>query len=327
MLWRRLVLDQDKKEGWNSSLIKLFDRKCGSRLKEVSIKVKFDQQTDVTEFRRIIEKNKETLLSVWIHSPTETKYLSELSLTLPHLVQCRIGDVKSETVHLIERENLEEHSQAVGNSSNLRVLWIDNAALFQKVGSFENLVSLWIEGLWDSSQWRGCLEKSQNLKHLRIKLRQSPIDSLVAPIHLHQLEVLELFLLSTEYPSWLIIPSTSTIILHSYQIPQGLPSISKLWIAGLKHIDRLATKCPQLEDLRLDILFRREKFDDVLKMLVQRKKNVEAGMRVDGIRMENIKRVILRTKALKTGFVKETKELVEKVINFEKVLNFVEVEI
>ncbi|MCO5553478.1 hypothetical protein L7F22_006999 [Adiantum nelumboides] len=241
MLWRRLVLDQDKKEGWNSSLIKLFDRKCGSRLKEVSIKVKFDQQTDVPLLDGSSKRTKRLFYRFgFIHLPKPN--LSELSLTLPHLVQCRIGDVKSETVHLIERENLEEHSQAVGNSSNLRVLWIDNAALFQKVGSSENLVSLWIEGLWDSSQWRGCLEKSQNLKHLRIKLRQSPIDSLVAPIHLHQLEVLELFLLSTEYPSWLIIPSTSTIILHSYQIPQGLPSISKLWIA---EFDDLVDEAPE----------------------------------------------------------------------------------
>lgn len=67
--------------------------------------------------------------------------------------------------------------------------------------------------------------------------------------------------------------------------------------------------------------------DNLLEALIERSENVKAGLRVDGVQLENIKTVICPFTASNLESIEKLRTLVEEVINSDTLPQFIEVEI
>jgi len=147
-------------------------------------------------------------------------------------------------------ESPEDDPDTEDPTPRMKVFWVMNTYLSMfDLGLLDRLSSLAVDESIEASKWRKLLENpSQTLKHLQIKMEE-PAEP--TPLNFPQLEVLDLPLCpqTRSFPMWLIIPSTSLLILsHPYQ---GLPSISELWVEDLRSWEILAESCPILKTIRI----------------------------------------------------------------------------
>ena len=191
-------------------------------------------------------------------------------------------------------------------------------------------MSLDSRALLSSSEWREFLEgPSRTLKHLKLGfdrvhgLNHSGIPTLYFP----NLEVLELDNVG-DFAQWLLIPDSVKLITVAAVF--NLPSISELWSwFPLYQSDDIINRLPKLETLCLGYVHVLEK---VVGVLNRRKGNVEAGLQVDGVKMQMIKTLILPFNLSDPDLEDELREGLEKCRELVEVVEgnahsrFIEVE-
>lgn len=346
-LWRRLVLPKPKPKGgwdlggWAPSIVEMFDRKSNSSLKEVSMQTQL-KSDEAKSMVRVLEKSKQNLRSLRIK---EDNYimrinLMELSWALPKLVECRIvGAYGDEDKVDVVPKNLEQ-IEAEDQSRILRILWCPYPRLLQE--SFPellaNLVSLGLESSLTSERLRNLIEpSSKTLKHLRCRIKVDYDDHLLSPVEFPNFEAMEIRyneVEDSEFPPWIRVgPSLSTLICN-HELYSSLPSVLTLSIDQLKFINQLEDKCPDLVELRVEAQrpVRRlipKNVHEMLWMLEQRKRNAEAGMEIEGVKMVQLKRLLIDFSEWdQLDVVIKLKELVEEVADLSTTLTIeVEVEV
>lgn len=322
-MWRRVRLPK-RELGWNTSHLELFDRKSQSSLVEVSMDVNLTYEPSNDLFMETLEKSKGTLRT--IHFTTSKNYydvqdLSDLSWRLPSITDFRVTKSDLEQVILIMPEV----------QTNLKVLWIGwSPVLFRShlflLGNLSSLnLDFWINGDNDSSVRQILETPSATLKHLKLSfvdVQEFP------PLDFPILQVLQIQyrngLGQPGYPSWLRIPTSSTLIIHG-EIPTSveLPSISKLRVDH--SLSCLANRSPLLTELRIMKKVGYGSFYGLIKTLRQRKSNADTFKEVDGVRM-----IPLRCLVVELGRhdpVQELKRLVDTIVDPKTVSKFIEIEV
>lgn len=334
-LWRHLILP-DKWGGWDPEIVELFDRKSQSTLKEVVMKL------NVSSLRRwnpasldnhplitLLERSKTTLQTVILNSSDRhfNMCLSGLPWKIPNLVDCRIYQ---DTLGL--RPVCLVKTSITTTTSSLKILWIGSPRLLLKPkrAFLDHLVSLKVrESLW-SKKWRKILEvPSETLKHLSISIGDD--DQEEATLKFPKLELTEIQPLH-RFPSWMEIPRPSTIILREGPL-RVLPAISSIWfIGGL--FKGSETALPYLEELRINFggewSFGDESlFRSLSLTLLERKRNVNDGMEIDGVRFLHLKRLYVRFESESSEFINQLKDLdlAEEVIQLNDHSNRIEIEV
>lgn len=206
----------------------------------------------------------------------------------------------------------------------LQVIWSDYSLpklLTEIPSKLQNLVSLRLDRMlgYEGSVLRETLAPfSLNLRHLNIAVKGQGNEG-IPLLDFPRLEVLELSTFSEdpEYPKWLAVPSNVKLALHggSYS---DLPSISEVLIHSSLSLEQLSGRCPTLRKVRFECSRRNVvliKLPKLVNFLVQRRVQVESGVKVDGIKMENIKTISLPCEFLKDvddlKALEEIRELVE----------------
>ena len=244
------------------------------------------------------------------------------------------------SLQLEERDEDEEDDKG----SSLRILWISDLKNLLKSHLFllNNLVSLILtEDSYGSLRIRRILERSsRTLKHLEITINNGEERQIPKPqiptLSFPKLKFLNICLgwnhNTSVFPSWMRLPSLSTLIIWNPRTLSSLPACSKLWLVGLdvnRDLLKLVSQCPELLELRIHIDRGREGFEEISSMLSQRKANVEAGMEIQGVKMINLKTLVVpfRYVGLRGGTrlqkarLPELRELVEEVVDLREALS------
>lgn len=163
----------------------------------------------------------------------------------------------------------------------------------------QNLVSLQIGSIRygnDSVLRKTLAPFSLNLRHLNIAVEGQETKG-IPLLDFPRLEVLNLHTFSEnpKFPGWLSISSNVKLALHggSYS---DLPSISEVLIHSVLSLEQLSGRCPTLRKVRIGYSKRNLaliKPTNLLNFLIERRAQVESGVQVDGIKMENIKTIAL----------------------------------
>lgn len=328
-LWKRLILSE-KENGWDLSILELFDRKSNHSLKEISIHIKMEREELVSLYAFLIPSRKTLrFLTISISSffTTESgiyQLLTEQLNVFPHLVECRLGDVYCGPVQL----QVKDADENVIQGSNLKVLWTCREERQPFISSFRhlnNLKSFRLTGALGTRDARALLQgPSQSLRHLDIFDVSDHLAPTTFTLDFPRLQVLEIASRSQAWPSWLIIPPSTTVVTFCALV--NFPSISKLWLENLSCINRLASRCPTLVELRIvsDSFSIKENIvpsipQQLINMLLQRRRFVEEGFKVEGIEMVKLKALVLPFKLLTKEFLSSLEELVEEVVDLETV--------
>lgn len=324
-LWRRLILPE-KRSGWSPAIVEQFDRKSHSSLREVSMEVKYIPNGPES-IVRTLEKSKETLRIVRIQDVNydSRKILSTLSWKLPNLVDCRITDKDQRLVRFIQKnpnQDLEDQG------SRLRVLWSPVGKLPLPLPLRQimtGLVSLSLEYFHRPSEWMQILNEisAETLKHLVLTITilypWEEIEDTTLSIELPNLEVLETKHVGVNqaFPSWIKLgPSFSSLICYN-NIYSSIPSVSTLWIRELGVVRRLANSCPELVELRVmeARYLTGQNVSELIAMLKQRRRNVEEGTEIEGVKMVQLKRLLIEFSEVGSSELQEMEHLVEGVLN------------
>lgn len=184
-LWRHLIL-RDRKDGsgWEPAALILFDHKCQSTLKEVSMEVKKLDAQDSDAFCQVLEKSKDTLQTMDVSDGYGfvASKLSNSFVRFPNLINCIDLYSCSEKVELCERLEGEGRDEApFSNSSHpkLKVLWtrFREALDTLNLPFITNLASLSMAIGITSSEWKRILKgPSRTLKHLRMHVDVSDVE-------------------------------------------------------------------------------------------------------------------------------------------------------
>lgn len=181
---------------------------------------------------------------------------------------------------------------------------------------------------------------SKSLRHLSFRFVQSqnPNDFGVADLDLPKLKFLQMTDLPVEFPSWIKIP-TSTIFFTDI-FPPNPPLVSTLWmkrVVSLACLDSVQI-CPTLSELRIQrigLSFRtkdssaeKSRAANVLITTLQkRKENVLAGVVINGVKVENIRTLVISFSEIAESRIEELGSLVEELIDFDKISQVVKIEI
>jgi len=334
--WQSLVLEREEDLEWNESALDVFDGKSGSTLKEVSLKVKFGRNPKLNQFMKTLLKSKETLLSfsLLVVRPSgrfsEVKNLEQLhEKVLPGCT--RMADFRVSMVAWLPRVGLRRKVEVRRSVEDgiypLQVLWIPSISTLYRShpDRFQNLSSLYVKESLKQLDWRKILDPiAQSLKHLSITLedREEVEDEDITSLRFPLLEALELDPSSLEFPSWMVVPSTSK--LASRVLLSGLPSsiremridhVTPEWIY-------MAHRCPTLQVLTIA-----QKSLQASKYLQSRSEDIRAGVEVDGIRMGPLEKLVIPVQKYTWKHLRKFKSLVEVVVDLADEPEVWEVEI
>lgn len=263
-LWRRVVLPQ-RDGGWELSTLQFFDERTNSTLEEVSMELE-SLESNLDGFTKVLEKSKGHLRTICLYhrnlklSSTVERSLLDLSLRLPQLSSFRIINSQPNRLVHLRSKKYYRNSDA---DANFKILWGFQRGSISKLVDLaphrlENLISLQIESFMDYRELNAILRHcSKTLKHLEIKLARL-LDVNLPRVDLPCLEVLDIDALninphSHKIPSWLKIPSSSTLAIRVDFFP-NTPAVSKLWLHGLEAISQLGNTFPGLEEIRISTI-------------------------------------------------------------------------
>lgn len=331
--WRTLHLPEDSLRKWDHSILELFDRKSGSTLKDVDIGVEVGEEHQA-QIIRTLKKSKAHLKHLFLKTKTSIG-LEDLLVYFSAVESLRLPRLRDASKVRLRRRPNKRDSREEGStaSSPLKVLWYGTNQWILVINSpkFENSVSLDSGAFLTASEWREFLEgPSRNLKHLKLgfKSRDDEDHSGVPTLYFPSLEVLELYD-AGDFPLWLLIPESTKLIAHSGVV--NIPSISEFWSwTPVSHRNDITNRLPNLDTLCLGYVC---DLKDVVEMLTGRKANFEAGLQVDGVKMEMMKTLVvpfsLSDPDLPDKFkrnVRRCRELVERVEG-DSDSRFIEVEV
>lgn len=138
-----------------------------------------------------------------------------------------------------------------------------------------------------------------SLKHLSLELGGINDGELLQPLRFPILEVLKLYETESIFPSWMAV--SSSLKLETFCIYRRLPSISELFVENefyVEEVARLTDRCPSLQILhfskRLLAYTDSIRHAEFIKLLLEgRRDNVAAGLEVEGVKMESLKRLFV----------------------------------
>lgn len=337
-MWRKLILPK-RDLGWGLQALRVFDEKSGSKLTEISIDLSLKRSEKVDELVEIVERSRETLKSLefGISSSIVKKECNELAWKLPHLALFKgaCQPVESRAVLLVIKDKHQETitTENFNDLPSLKLLWTSasHTLLNGGLSRFKNLSSLYLEGYKDSFEWRNLLQTpSQTLKHLQMSIRETSDQVQLETLHFPRLQILEIHLFSSIFPSWISLLPFCTLINHGYTIPFALPSISTLWVSQLYDIYMLANSVPQMTELR-SLVSQHDSFFSpghaLISMLRRRKQNSETGVEVEGIKAVQMERLVLYFKFFSDQEISQLRELVTEVVDLETVSKVIELEL
>lgn len=320
--WKRLILPS-KSKGWNLSVVELFNRKSQSTLIEVSMNW---SSWPVPALMETLQKSKDTLRILHIEDKhgTVAAHMDNHLSRFTKLIDCRVVENISGRTSLVHRGN------KINIAQGLQILWIPHSLrlLRSEPRLFNRLVSLRLNGAISQKDCFYILERSsQTLKHVKFSMWDQGSGFIPPDLILPQLEMIDF---QGRFPTWLKPPHTCTLLV--FLIPDSLPSISRLWIYLFAAIVALSNSCPTLVELRIEEhkCLNCQQHHDLISMLRQRKANVEAGIRIDGVKMIPLKRLVLSSRMLSTtpqATLSQIRELVEEVVDLQSVSSIVQVEI
>lgn len=347
-LWKRFAITLKQDQRWKDGGLEKFDQMSNGHLVEFSVVVGQIRQQQLDDAMEVLLRSKETIKTISLHlglpygyddeslRPTDPIRLSENFHKFPQMTDFRMGlfDRSGTNPITVLRKTREESRPFQG----LEVLWLvsDGKSLMNNLELLTNLKSFVCEGSTESYLFseilKGC---SKTLKHLRIA-PQLDSDS-PQPLNFPNLKVLELFDSGTWDMDcgWISVPSTTLIITDRCNLPRDLPSVKELWASWFGGENgELSNSCPILETVRLmnseeeeswQYLEEAKFFVDALK---GRRAKVEAGLKVNGVDLINIKKVVVDFDGLSSEWIEENLiPLVEEVVNINDVSSAVEVEI
>lgn len=219
-LFRELVMPYSKySSGWGIQWLQHFDKKCESRLRQVSMELKPRQ--DPKAVMEILERNKETLQSLDIDGGRQLEQMVENNLSsFCNVVDCRLYRPSSslKRVFLFKVGGWED--EVSRPKVRLKVLWVRFPRFtFSNLEILDNSISLVVEDLRiDSSEWREFLDRpSQTLKHLQACFLLGDDNKSLSELVLPNLQVLEIHSSKTsKIPRWLKFDKTCTLILRNF---------------------------------------------------------------------------------------------------------------
>lgn len=333
-LYRVLILPT-KEKGWDLKPLELFDKKSQSSLKQVSME--FDGKETREAVFEILDRSKATLHTLQITGDRlgSSESISDIISKFPLLKDCRISGPRQS----IRVRSSTSTSQHQGNLSPLKVLWVHDLELAPNpnLNILDDLVSLVVGKAHWAREWREILERhSQTLKHLHINIKEyhtfrdhKTLSTLIFP----KLKFSDIRAHSGRFPNWIEIPSDCTLIIRSSRfLSSPQPPCSRIWISPSVHpsnMQKLTNACPELLELRLGDggTYSPTMFDELLSMLEQRRLNVEAGMEVEGVKMINIKTLVLPFGMVEEDFLMKLRDLVEEVLDLDEVSKLIDLEI
>lgn len=322
-LWRRLILPEPKQDGWNASIVELFNRKSDKKLTEVFAMVDLASEQ---RFIEALEESKKSLRSLFLIQDSNMSQLEECYSKLPYLKYFRVVNLswRSSTVLVLpELKPVQDDHDSV----RLEVFWGHDFMDLTKSGPniLVNVKSLQITHWLDVEDWRSLLEKSCcNLRDLQMVMFGTNEEG-YSPMEFPNLQVLDLQFAnnSAEFPSWMIIPSSATLVIRRERLLSRLPSISRLWLSDLSLMHGLTKELPQLTELRFQPELNRGPLRDYpmgtfISILSERKANAEAEMEVNGEKFIHLKKLVLPSKMIE-DHSSQLSGLVGEVVGLETV--------
>ena len=144
------------------------------------------------------------------------------------------------------------------------------------------------------------------------------------PLEFPRLEVLEDYS-EIDFPNWIKIPYTSTLMVYHNEVLNGLPNVSHLWLTGIEKCGRLTKSCPSLKTLR--VASKSSIINSATLLLDQRRSMVEGSMEIDGIKVTPIKTLSGDFKRFSEEELASLGNFAEDLIDLETVPKQIEVEI
>lgn len=324
-LWRSLVLPKGP-EDVQLSALKLFDGKSKSTLREVSIES--EETEEAEQIVEALQRSEQSLKFLNLDVGKVTKEmevaLSDVPIRFHNLVEFQLFGTSNYTLPCVKMVRGEELQAAA--LPPLRVLWIwrSEEMFSNNLQLFTNLSSFAVQQPKEALEWWNLLARpAQTLKHLSICIHDEQQD--LAPLNFPNLQVLEL-LLYESYPSWMLIPSTSTYINKQYRIAPNLPSITELWASSTLKWENVSERCPVLTTLRMELDTKvAAQVNRLLPFIKKRRENV--GLEVDGVGMVPMERLIVPFKGLKSTLLSQLREFVGEVIDLKSTPRLIEVNI
>lgn len=351
-LYRRLVLPK-KEGGWKLSILQLFDKRSESRLEEVSMEVSPVNMnyTKALGLVKTLAKSKDTLRSICIyHSDFEfssslKSNLVELSLKLPKITSLRIIDTPyRQPIHFRSRMFPSNEMANQEDAVKFRILWGARPASLRE--SLEvsplrlnNLVSLKVESLVDPSELNTILRQfARTLKQLGIKVDDSGsawiTPAALPKVDFPMLQVLDVYCGSLRFPSWLMCPTLSTLIIRNKSFLQGTPAVSKLSVAGIQDFSLLIRTFSALDEVRIECTLQDmegvagevhwKEFSETLR---HRRRFSNLVRDSGGVSRMLIKKVVFPFELLDEEKLAELKDMADEVIDLDVAPKFVEIQI
>lgn len=354
-LWRRVVLPK-REGGWELSTLQFFDERTNSTLKEVSMELE-SLETNLDGFMKVLEKSKGHLRTICLYnrnfdlSPSDEESLLDLSLRLSQLSSFRI--INSQPNRLVHLRSRKDYRNS-GAAANFKILWGFQYGSISKLVDLaphrlENLISLQIESFMDYRELNAILRHcSKTLKQHEIKLARL-LDVNLPRVDLPCLEVLDINALdintqSHKFPSWLTIPSSSTLAIRVDFFPDT-PAVSKLWLHGLEAISQLGNTFPGLKEIRISTIYsdigndRRDESNwrillrdktnwQKLLEVLRHRRNISNFVRASGGTSRlHIKKLVIPFKLLDDKKLSELEGLKDELVDLDNTLRYVEVEV
>lgn len=309
--------------------MKLFNRKSDKKLTEVFAMVNLASEQ---RFIEALEESKKSLRSLFLIQDSNMSQLEGCHSKLPYLKYFRVVSLswRSSTVLVLPELNpVQDDDEFV----HLEVFWGHYFKDLTKSGPsiLVNVKSLQITHWLDVEDWRSLLENScPNLKDLRMVMFGQNREE-YSPMEFPNLQALDITFAtnnSAEFPSWMIIPSSATLVIRRERISH-LPSISRLWLSNLRFISGLENQIPGLEELRFQPELDSTPPEDfpmesLISMLSERKANAEAGMEVNGEKFIHLKELVLPSKLIE-DHSSQLSGLVGEVVGLETISQVIEV--
>lgn len=176
----------------------------------------------------------------------------------------------------------------------LQVLWLLSPASLPTIHQhlFNNSISLSAQAQSSQSSWRDLLDQcSPTLKHLKIWFKGVLDGEIIPSLQSPSLELLDVDEEKQVFPRWIEVPKT--VKLHSCTVLSGLPPISEVF-TSTSNWDRLSNACPTLQVL-ISTGSRADNNEELLSLLDSRKEAVEAGLEVEGVKMQKLEKLMIRS--------------------------------
>jgi len=327
--WRIVELLEDSLQG-HQSVIKQFDVKSDSTLKEVSIELNDDSDdytyaNSLQKFSTTLKKSSESLHKFCVQVAKQRSedsngllepLLQTLLPDLPRLEECRVLQEIQRYKVRVKREAAAKRTDGT-QERHLQILWLPS--LFELPSDHPKLLkslrSLQVEKYYRHEEWRRILvQPSKTLRHLSIRIEKGRGER-IEPLHFPCLEVLDVLELGNGFPNWMSVPLKLKLTTGS--VYSRMPSsVSNLWVSHLRNYIYLTFRCPKLEVLRYDGNGLEAYATDLEQLLLERRDNVEKGLKVEGIKMEPLKRLLIPCDNFALETVGRFRNLVGEVVRY-----------